>query len=741
MRVILVVVVLVLRIIHAAEDDPSYSYWEATVPAGPLGLELAEGPRIRRFHKNEKGDLPWIQQFGGVQVGDEVVSINDANLIGQKLDTVTATILKATGLRRFRFRRRKVERNREPPKAPLAESISPSNGSYLYITPTVEAHAVLRFPISESLFGGPAQCEGRFFTTLPRENAYLCKAVSPDLAGLLKGLLVFVRRGECAYADKALNGVQAGAAGIIVLNAASEGNSTLRMPASPSLFSVAALLRTQPAVMVAHTAAAAIEAAIAKYRIGHPAKKLRAVLHFGRSCIQDDGSMLDYGAPAQASSSRAPNAEKTNDDASLNTTRDIDASEGIEEEDAAGSIEKVAAAAKAAAIARSTQSLTAGLLVIEAEGAEAGASSPNSSKKVVRLPLQLEFLAGGVGGPFPLFDEPSAPLLPLEVVRFRAGASEDNELLRNIRRQWEIEAENARAKSWLSGDHSSPLDPEARESDSALGTLAEMEWTACGAVEPLNLRPNRAAALAWPPIISGVHDTGSMQGRATGKKAAGSPPGCTLSDALWALQQHGVRVVILYTPSGGGSGGGLGGGSGGEGSEGGGGGSAGADRTGRTINVAESSKGEKSRCGDVELAGAAAVFEPLDGMQDTPPRLTLAVARLPVLASARLEAALKEHPAGGLRAGVRAEPHLPRWWADLGGLVRWGPDAWPRSPAAKRKALLALAAVHGGLDQAAVSDRACLLHTAFAEVHPESSPPTLRQVHADRRIRNKNPEL
>ena len=397
----------------------------------------------------------------------------------------------------------------------------------------VSGKAVVEARVVASLFGGPPPCEPRRLAFAPVSDSILCTASlaqgTATAAGLLRapgsgattaaasGAILVAHRGGCSYATKALHALEAGAVGLVVLQAPTEPKTwLLRMPADPSLFAdgSAALLKTLPAVMAPHALKEELLLVAHRYRRDLQGRLL-ATLKVGKGCLRKDSTFKPFNQSDPAAQSlvdefdaKKAAAEAAQEDSALDSLVDNQlfkppgnasfGGDGDEHEPEAAWRAMEAALmeeATTAQRARIAQGLLAGQLLLShlarptdslphhaaltraemaaLEAARQVRLPPDRTPRVERV-LEVEFLAGNLGGVLPLESTSyevgggstttvaadsggtRPPGRPLIAVRFRREQPEDRVRYRRLTAAAEGAASQEALSAWLRGESSSP---------------------------------------------------------------------------------------------------------------------------------------------------------------------------------------------------------------------------------------------------------------------------------------------
>jgi len=527
-------------------------------------ISNAPPPRVLRFARN----VAEVLQPGEIATpgGSGAVKAEKANEASKSSGAATAARSSGTP-----SRTRRVQQ-----EIHLQSSQSSDSEGILEIR--VSGKAVVEARIVASLFGGPPPCEPRRLAFAPASDSTLCTASlargTATAAGLLRapnsgataaaasGSILVAHRGGCSYATKALHALEAGAVGLVVLQAPTEPKTwLLRMPADPSLFAdgSAALLKSLPAVMAPHALKEELLLLARRYRRDLQGRLL-ATLKVGKGCLRNDATfkpfnhsdpsaqaLVDEFDAKKAAADAAQEIEaldsivenqlfKPTGNASLGGgyDDDQDAPEAAWRAMEAALMEEATSAQRAriaqgllagqlslSHLAKPSDSLPQQAALTRAEMAALEAARqvrlpPDRTPRVQRV-LDVEFLAGHLGGVLPLEssydvggsatlasgsdsgDSSTAPPgQPLVAVRFRREQPEDRIRYRRLAAAAEGAASQEALNAWLRGEGSSP--PITATSSGAAQTTTTIASTSVSSSDGVD--PG-ATTISWADEVPG----------------------------------------------------------------------------------------------------------------------------------------------------------------------------------------------------------------------------------------------
>lgn len=187
-----------------------------------LGLRLDDHLKVLGFARI-KADAPSAAEASGwIVAGDQLLSVNDAPVVGKSLDDVGRMIIKADLPKVLRFRARKGEHRRE-----VMERFLSGEGNLDHATGVMEMFSdgvpFGRVPFVQGLFGRNTSCSlAKLVKAEPFDG---CTGFTN--AAAIPNSIVVVQRGGCTFVDKAMNIQNAEGVGMVVVN---DYGRAVRMP-------------------------------------------------------------------------------------------------------------------------------------------------------------------------------------------------------------------------------------------------------------------------------------------------------------------------------------------------------------------------------------------------------------------------------------------------------------------------------------------------------------------------------
>jgi len=198
-----------------------------------LGIHLSFNTlKVKSFDANIKtGEMPWIHQVAGVEIGDMLLYIDDMDIKGQKIHSISKLIQTANTLT---FRRslntNKVDSLRiHETQSKNLENSKDVHMNQLFVIRNRKILFSIQLSVAEfSAVNETWDCHPKRIEFLSPIDG--CKMEDNLDYSEFRGALLFSRRGRCSFSKKGLNAMSMRAAGSIVIN---RDETIFKMPKDP----------------------------------------------------------------------------------------------------------------------------------------------------------------------------------------------------------------------------------------------------------------------------------------------------------------------------------------------------------------------------------------------------------------------------------------------------------------------------------------------------------------------------